>query len=32
VIATTSGVQPEGFGPTWDLLLSPVFRGYLARR
>jgi hypothetical protein len=32
VIATTSGVLPEGFVPTWDMLLSPVFRGYLARR
>jgi hypothetical protein len=32
VIATTSGVLPEGFVPTWDMVLSPVFRGYLARR
>jgi hypothetical protein len=32
VIATTSGVLPEGFVPTWDMLLSPVFRGHLARR
>lgn len=32
VIATTSGVRPEGFVATWDMLLSPVFRGYLARR
>ena len=32
VIATTSGVLPEGFVPTWEMVLSPVFRGYLARR
>jgi hypothetical protein len=32
VIATTSGSLPEGFVPTWDMVLSPVFRGYLARR
>lgn len=31
VIATTSGTIPEGFTPTWDMFLSPVFRGYLAR-
>ena len=31
VIATTSGMIPEGFTPTWDMFLSPVFRGYLAR-
>lgn len=31
VIATTSGMVPEGFTPTWDMFLSPVFRGYLAR-
>jgi hypothetical protein len=29
VIATTSGSIPEGFTPTWDMFLSPVFRGYL---
>ena len=29
VIATTSGSVPEGFTPTWDMFLSPVFRGYL---
>jgi hypothetical protein len=29
VIATTSGVAPEGFTPTWDMFLSPVFRGNL---
>ena len=28
VIATTSGAIPEGFKPTWDMFLSPVFRGY----
>jgi hypothetical protein len=31
VIATTSGSIPEGFTPTWDMFLSPVFRGYLAQ-
>lgn len=31
VIATTSGNIPEGFTPTWDMFLSPVFRGYLAQ-
>lgn len=31
VIATTSGTIPEGFTPTWDMFLSPVFRGYLAK-
>jgi len=31
VIATTSGMVPEGFTPTWDMFLSPVFRGYLAK-
>jgi hypothetical protein len=31
VVATTSGVMPEGFKPTWDMFLSPVFRGYLAQ-
>ena len=30
VIATTSGSVPEGFKPTWDMFLSPVFRGNLA--
>lgn len=29
VIATTSGVLPEGVKPTWDMFLSPVFRGIL---
>lgn len=28
VVATTSGSVPEGFKPTWDMFLSPVFRGY----
>ena len=32
VFATASGVVPEGIVPTWDMVLSPVFRGYLARR
>lgn len=31
VIATTSGSIPEGFTPTWDMFLSPVFRGYFAK-
>lgn len=31
VIATTSGSLPEGFKPTWDMFLSPVFRGYFAK-
>lgn len=31
VIATTSGMMPEGFTPTWDMFLSPVFRGYFAQ-
>ncbi|MCP3735899.1 hypothetical protein M9979_13570 [Sphingomonas sp. RP10(2022)] len=31
VVATTSGNLPEGFKPTWDMFLSPVFRGYLAK-
>ena len=31
VVATTSGQMPEGFKPTWDMFLSPVFRGYLAQ-
>jgi hypothetical protein len=30
VIATTSARLPEGVTPTWDMFLSPVFRGYLA--
>jgi len=32
VIATTSGALPEGFKATWDMVLTPVFRGYLARQ
>jgi hypothetical protein len=32
VFATASGVLPDGVVPTWDMVLSPVFRGYLARR
>jgi len=31
VLATTSGDVPEGVQLTWDMFLSPVFRGYLAR-
>lgn len=31
VIATTTGRLPEGFKPTWDMFLNPVFRGYFAR-
>ena len=32
VIAATSGPLPEGVEPTWDIVLTPVFRGYLARQ
>jgi hypothetical protein len=31
VIATTSGIPPVGFEPTWDMFLSPVFRATLGR-
>ena len=31
VIATTTGAVPEGFKPTWDMFLNPVFRTYLAK-
>lgn len=31
VVATTSGMTPEGFKPSWDMFLTPVFRGYLAQ-
>lgn len=31
VIATTTGAIPEGFKPTWDMFMNPVFRGYLAK-
>jgi hypothetical protein len=31
VIATTSGSLPEGMKASWDMFLSPVFRGYLAQ-
>lgn len=31
VVATTSGMVPEGFKPTWDMFLTPVFRGYFAQ-
>ncbi len=30
LIATMSGVFPEGFNPSLDLFLTPTFRGYLA--
>jgi hypothetical protein len=29
LIATTSGILPEGVTPTLDMFLSPVFRGFL---
>jgi hypothetical protein len=32
VIATTSGTIPEGVTLTWDMILNPVFRGYLGRQ
>lgn len=32
VIATTSGELPAGVEATWDMVLTPVFRGYLARQ
>jgi len=33
VFATGGSVTlPEGFKPTWDMVLSPVFRGYLAQQ
>ena len=31
VVATTSGMMPEGFTPTWDMFMTPVFRGYFAQ-
>ena len=31
VIATGSGMIPEGFKPTWEMFLNPVFRGNLAK-
>src|SRR4029078_1266434 len=30
LMATMSGMFPEGFEPTLDLFLTPTFRGYLA--
>lgn len=30
VIATSTGSIPEGFTPTWDMFMNPVFRGYIA--
>lgn len=33
VLATGGSVDlPEGFKPTWDMVLTPVFRGYLAHQ
>lgn len=33
VLATGGSLTlPEGFKPTWDMVLSPVFRGYLAHQ
>lgn len=31
VIATNTGNLVEGFKPTWDMFLNPVFRGYFAK-
>lgn len=31
VLATTSGKVPDGVKLTWDMFLSPVFRGYFAQ-
>lgn len=31
VVATTSGAVPEGVELTWDMFLSPHFRGYLGK-
>jgi hypothetical protein len=30
LVATTSGMMPEGVEPTLDMFLSPVFRGFLS--
>jgi hypothetical protein len=32
VVATSLGSVPEGVTLSWDMVLTPVFRGYLARR
>lgn len=32
VIAVIGGAIPEGEAPTWDMVLSPKFRGYIARQ
>jgi len=32
VFAATGGTPPEGVKITWDMVLNPVFRGYLARQ
>jgi hypothetical protein len=32
VIAATAGEIPEGVQITWEMVLTPVFRGYLARQ
>jgi len=31
VVASLAGQLPEGVEPTWDMFLTPVFRGYLAK-
>jgi hypothetical protein len=31
VVATLSGMLPEGVKPSWDMFVTPVFRGYLAK-
>ena len=31
VVATLSGTLPEGVKPNWDMFVTPVFRGYLAK-
>jgi len=31
VVASLAGQLPEGVKPSWDMFLTPVFRGYLAK-
>ncbi len=31
VVAATSGSLPDGVHPTWDMFLTPIFRGYFAQ-
>ena len=31
VVASLAGQLPEGVEPTWDMFLTPVFRGYFAK-